>query len=64
MVSVAIYRLAIWLYTLAVHIASLFNPKAKLFVQGRKKLLQKIRYALVDEVRPRIWIHCASQAAS
>ena len=55
-----IYWLAIRLYALAVNIASVFNPKAKLFIQGRKGLLANIRYALLNERRPRIWMHCAS----
>lgn len=58
--SAIIYWLAIKLYVLAVRIASLFNPKAKLFVKGRRKLLSNIKYALINERRPRIWVHCAS----
>jgi 3-deoxy-D-manno-octulosonic-acid transferase len=58
--SALIYRLAIGLYALAVRFASLFNKKAGLFISGRKGLLSKIRYALIDERRPRIWMHCAS----
>lgn len=38
----------------------MFNNKARLFVRGRKGLLNSIRYALVDEKRQRIWMHCAS----
>ncbi len=58
--SAAIYWLAIRLYAIALRIASVFNPKARLFVNGRKGLLSRIKYALVNERRPRIWIHCAS----
>lgn len=58
--SVIIYWIAIRLYVLSVKVAALFNPKAKLFMQGRKQLLTHIRYSLFDEKRPRIWIHCAS----
>jgi 3-deoxy-D-manno-octulosonic-acid transferase len=60
MLSVLIYRLAIGLYAIAVRIASLFSKKAQLFVAGRRKLLSHIRYSLIDERRPRIWMHCAS----
>jgi 3-deoxy-D-manno-octulosonic-acid transferase len=38
----------------------LFNNKAKLFIAGRRNLLGKMRDALIDERRPRIWMHCAS----
>ncbi len=55
-----IYWLAIKLYAVAINIASVFNPKAKLFVKGRKGLLSNIKYALINERRPRIWMHCAS----
>ena len=55
-----IYWLAIKLYAVTVNVASVFNPKAKLFVKGRKGLLANIKYALVNERRPRIWMHCAS----
>lgn len=58
--SAIIYWLAIRLYVLAVRVASLFNPKAKLFVKGRRKLLSNIKYALINERRPRVWMHCAS----
>ncbi|RYD55191.1 MAG: 3-deoxy-D-manno-octulosonic acid transferase [Sphingobacteriales bacterium] len=58
--SAIIYWLAIRLYGVAIHIAAFFNPKAKLFVAGRRGLLSQIRDALIDERRPRIWMHCAS----
>jgi 3-deoxy-D-manno-octulosonic-acid transferase len=56
----ALYWLGIRVYVLMVRIASLFNPKAKLFITGRKGLLRQIKYALINERRPRIWMHCAS----
>jgi 3-deoxy-D-manno-octulosonic-acid transferase len=43
-----------------LRIASPFHPKAKKFISGRRDLLRQIRYALIDERRPRIWMHCAS----
>jgi 3-deoxy-D-manno-octulosonic-acid transferase len=58
--SALVYWLVIRLYAIGLRIASLFSPKAKLFIKGRKGLLSRIRYALIDERRPRIWIHCAS----
>lgn len=58
--SVVLYWLAIRLYALAVRVAALFNNKARLFIRGRKGLLAHIKYTLVDEKRPRIWMHCAS----
>lgn len=58
--SAVIYWLAVRLYAVAIQIASFFNAKAKLFVKGRQQLLPRIKYALIDERRPRIWMHCAS----
>lgn len=55
-----LYWLGIRCYFLLLRIASLFHRKARLFVRGRRKLLSQIRYALVDERRARIWMHCAS----
>jgi len=55
-----IYRIAVGAYALVVRIAALFNPKAALFVQGRKNGISNIRYALATEKRPRVWVHCAS----
>jgi len=58
--AVLIYWLAIRCYALFIRIASFFNPKARLFIRGRKDLLSRIRYALINERRARIWVHCAS----
>ena len=60
MISFLIYRLVIGVYVLGIKVASLFQPKAKLFVDGRKGLLDKIRRSLINEERRRIWVHCAS----
>lgn len=58
--SALIYWLGIRLYAIVVRIASLFNAKAGLFIKGREGLLANIKYTLLDEKRPRIWMHCAS----
>ncbi len=56
----AFYWVGIRSYALVLRLAALFHPKAKLFIEGRKDLLSKIRYALIGERRPRIWMHCSS----
>lgn len=55
----SIYNLFISLYGLAVSIASKFNPKAKLWIDGRKKWNTKLKNAIAptDKV---IWVHCSS----
>lgn len=55
-----IYNLGIRLYGLAAKILAIFKPKAKLFVQGRKKIFSRLKESLALEHRPRIWIHAAS----
>ncbi|SMC74928.1 3-deoxy-D-manno-octulosonic acid transferase [Moheibacter sediminis] len=54
-----IYNLFIWLYGLAVSIASSFNPKAKLWIDGRKNWKEKMK----SQIKPGdkiIWVHCSS----
>lgn len=60
MIYLLIYRLVIGLYTLGIRVASLFKPKAKLFIAGRRDLFTRLRQQLEAEQRPRIWVHCAS----
>lgn len=54
-----LYRLAIICYQLFIHFAALFHPKAKLWVDGRKNIDQKLREKKLNEEKI-IWIHCAS----
>ncbi len=54
-----IYDIGIKTYSLAVNIAGNFNPKAKLFHQGRINLLQRIEKE-VNTQAPIIWFHCSS----
>lgn len=60
MIQLLIYRIVIGLYTLGIRVASLFKPKAKLFIAGRRDLFTRLRQQLEAEQRPRIWVHCAS----
>lgn len=56
-----LYNLSIFFYSLAVQLASLWNPKARAWVDGRKDW--KTRYIqLLDKAsgKKRVWIHCAS----
>ena len=56
------YNLAIYLMQFFFRIAALFNPKAKLWVEGRKNWAHQLK--LTIETWPkdhkRIWMHCAS----
>jgi 3-deoxy-D-manno-octulosonic-acid transferase len=55
----ALYNFAIFIYHFLIKISSLFNDKAKLWVQGRKNLLTRISQEVnyKDEI---IWFHAAS----
>ena len=48
-----------WCYGALIGVAGLFNHKAKLFSQGRKGLLEKIR-SQIDHTHPIVWFHCSS----
>ncbi|MDX1940109.1 MAG: glycosyltransferase N-terminal domain-containing protein [Saprospiraceae bacterium] len=58
-----IYNIGIKLYHFYIQFASLFNPKAKLWVAGRKSW--QTRYAqdwqqINSKNAPIVWVHCAS----
>lgn len=54
-----LYLLGIRIFQLLVNVASLFNPKAKLWLKGRKNIFTKISNSIhVDDKI--VWFHCAS----
>ncbi len=56
-----LYGLIIYLYTAGIRIYGLINPKAALWIRGRKRIFQKIEEALEKEQGKKIaWFHCAS----
>lgn len=70
------YSLGVWIYTAAVHIAAIWNPKAKKWVEGRNESLDKLEKfshrphrlpSMTDTGKavepthpPLYWFHCAS----
>jgi 3-deoxy-D-manno-octulosonic-acid transferase len=54
-----VYNLIIHLYNFFIKIAALFNPKAKLWVDGRKNIFKEIQ-SKVTHQKPVAWFHCAS----
>lgn len=52
------YNLGIRLYGAALSLASLFNGKAKKWVNGRKNYFNNL--PKIDREKPLIWFHCAS----
>lgn len=54
-----LYAIGVRLYLLGIHIAAWFSPKARLWVEGRKKLFEKLSKNIPPD-KPLIWMHCAS----
>lgn len=55
------YTISIYSYYLAIHIASFFNPKARLWIIGRKNIFKEIEFAIQKlKTQNLIWFHCAS----
>ena len=54
-----LYNTGIFIYTVIVHILALFNPKASLWVKGRRGWQRRLREKINPEDR-KIWIHCSS----
>jgi len=50
-----LYHFFIFFYSLGVRIASLWNPKARLWVKGRNKFPE-----ITSGKEQRVWMHCAS----
>ncbi|RUT77988.1 3-deoxy-D-manno-octulosonic acid transferase [Ancylomarina longa] len=56
---VFLYKISIHLYVFLINIASLFNPKAKQWVVGRKNIWKEIEKSLQGENKL-VWFHAAS----
>lgn len=55
-----LYFIFIQLYLLSVNILSLFNNKARLWLQGRRNIFSEIEKKLATDNSEKIWMHCAS----
>lgn len=54
-----LYNFSIYLYTISIRIAALFNAKAKLWLKGRKNIFQNLADTIKNE-KDIVWFHCAS----
>ncbi|NOZ46289.1 MAG: 3-deoxy-D-manno-octulosonic acid transferase [Chlorobi bacterium] len=54
-----LYSILLRIYYCLILIFSLFNKKAKLWINGRKKLLLKIKTSINPNTE-KVWFHCAS----
>ena len=55
-----LYNLSVFLIAKFIQLASLFHPKARAFVTGRKGVLNSIGKALDGNSAPVVWLHSAS----
>lgn len=55
-----LYNISIRIYLGLAGLAASFNPKIKLFINGRKGLLDRIAADFRDEAQQPVWFHCAS----
>lgn len=55
-----LYRLFVWLYPKAAWLLSFYNPKAGLWVKGRKYQFRKLHSVFHKNNRPVVWMHCSS----
>lgn len=54
-----IYTLSILFYQAAINVASLFNEKAKFWVNGRVEIFENLKNNIPND-RKVVWFHCAS----
>lgn len=54
------YNLVLNLYYLGIKIASVFNSKAKKFLDGRKDIFKTMEDKMANETRKVVWFHAAS----
>ncbi|MGQ0738882.1 MAG: 3-deoxy-D-manno-octulosonic acid transferase [Bacteroidota bacterium] len=57
--SVVLYNIFLLFFRAGTRIASLFNPKAKKWLHGRKRIFEKLQAALPAGEKI-VWMHCAS----
>lgn len=54
-----LYTIGIWFYGLGIHVAALFNEKARQWVSGRKGIFVELERVFSGKANP-VWVHCAS----
>lgn len=55
-----VYNFLLSICGFLLHAVSLFNAKAKNFVDGRKNIFKKLNEVFAPDLSPVIWVHCAS----
>jgi 3-deoxy-D-manno-octulosonic-acid transferase len=57
---IVIYQLFLFFYRAGIGLVSFWNPKAKLWITGRRNVFEKLQRDLSAMPGKRIWMHCAS----
>jgi 3-deoxy-D-manno-octulosonic-acid transferase len=55
-----LYSIFIVVYPALIRLAGLWNPKARLWINGRKTIFASLRHELKKEKAQIIWMHCSS----
>ena len=58
--AIFFYNIFLLLYQAGIGIASLWNNKAKLWIEGRKNIFDRLRTELLTPNSNLIWFHCSS----
>lgn len=58
--SAFIYSLGLWFYKLLISLVAWVNPKAELFIRGRKNVWQSLEDQVAVNTSPLLWVHCSS----
>jgi 3-deoxy-D-manno-octulosonic-acid transferase len=54
------YTLAMLFYGFVIRLIAFKNPKATLWIEGRKQWKQNLRKAFQENKKPVVWVHCSS----
>ena len=55
-----LYNLFLGFYSAGMHIVSVWNKKAKLWINGRKNLFENLKSTYKVTYQRKVWMHCAS----
>ncbi len=58
--SLLLYNISIHLYYLLIYLAAFFQPKARLWIEGRENWANRLQKDLASNTKPLVWVHCAS----
>lgn len=58
--GILFYNIFVWFYKIGISIVSPWNPKAKLWLRGRKNIFSKIQSEFSSDNNEVIWMHAAS----